>query len=184
MHSQDLSESEIFPIVDPEGNVIGKATRKECHSGSRLLHPVVHLHVFNKQGKLFLQRRALTKYIQPGKWDTAVGGHRDYGETVEQALAREAREEIGIIDFVPVKLFHYVYNSDKESELVDTYCTITDQESFTCDPAEVIEGKFWSIQEITDALGSGMLTPNFEDEFKLLIKTLPDVFPQLFNAKE
>lgn len=182
MHNQDLSEIEIFPIVDPEGNVIGKATRKECHSGSKLLHPVVHLHVFNKQGKLFLQRRALTKYIQPGKWDTAVGGHRDYGETVEQALAREAREEIGIIDFVPVKLFHYVYNSDKESELVDTYCTITDQESFTCDPVEVIEGKFWSIQEITDALGSGMLTPNFEDEFKLLMNALPNVFPQLFNA--
>ena len=38
---------EKFPLVDEEGRVIGSATRGECHNGSRLLHPVVHLHVFN-----------------------------------------------------------------------------------------------------------------------------------------
>ena len=51
----DLSEKEIFPIVDEKGNVIGKATRKECHSGSRLLHPVVHLQVLNANGDIYLQ---------------------------------------------------------------------------------------------------------------------------------
>ena len=53
---KDNSE-EIFPIVDDSGNVIGKATRGECHNGSRLLHPVVHLHVFNSRGEVYLQRR-------------------------------------------------------------------------------------------------------------------------------
>ncbi|MCQ2287738.1 MAG: NUDIX domain-containing protein [Muribaculaceae bacterium] len=178
-YKQDLSETEIFPIVDPEGNVVGKATRKECHSGTRLLHPVVHLHVFNKVGELFLQRRALTKYIQPGKWDTAVGGHRDYGETVEQALQREAREEIGIMEFTAHKLFHYVYDSDVERELVDTFYTITDQETFNCDPEEVIEGRFWTIKQIIEAMGEGVLTPNFEDEFKLIMPHLEDIFPHL-----
>ena len=64
---------EVFPIVDEEGNVVGKASRKECHDGSKLLHPVVHLHVFDKDGRLYLQRRPDWKDIQPGKWDTAVG---------------------------------------------------------------------------------------------------------------
>lgn len=39
------NNEEMFPIVDEEGNITGAATRKECHSGSKLLHPVVHLHV-------------------------------------------------------------------------------------------------------------------------------------------
>ena len=53
---KDNSE-EMFPLVDEEGNITGAATRGECHNGSKLLHPVVHLHVFNSQGELYLQKR-------------------------------------------------------------------------------------------------------------------------------
>ena len=45
---------EYFPLVNEEGKTIGKATRKECHSGSKMLHPVVHLHIFNDNGDLYL----------------------------------------------------------------------------------------------------------------------------------
>lgn len=83
------NKQELFPIVNENGEVIGSATRGECHSGSRLLHPVVHLHVFNSKGEIYLQRRPEWKDIQPGKWYTAVGGHVDYGETPEVALQRE-----------------------------------------------------------------------------------------------
>ena len=86
------NKQERFPIVDEEGRVVGAATRGECHNGSRLLHPVVHLHVFNSQGEVYLQKRPEWKDIQPGKWDTSVGGHMDYGETPEQALLREVGE--------------------------------------------------------------------------------------------
>ena len=87
------NSNELFPIVDEKGYIIGSATRGECHSGSMLLHPVVHLHVFDRQGRLYLQKRPLWKDIQPGKWDTAVGGHVDFGEETCDALRREAREE-------------------------------------------------------------------------------------------
>ena len=83
----DNSE-ELFPVVAPDGRVIGSATRGECHGGSMLLHPVVHLHVFNARGELYLQQRPDWKDIQPGRWDTAVGGHVDFGESVEEALWR------------------------------------------------------------------------------------------------
>ena len=77
--------SELFPVVDPSGVVVGSATRGECHGGSMLLHPVVHLHLFNSRGELYLQKRPEWKDIQPGRWDTAVGGHVDYGETPDEA---------------------------------------------------------------------------------------------------
>ena len=87
------NNQEMFPIVDEQGNITGAATRGECHSGSKLLHPVIHLHVFNSEGDLYLQKRPEWKDIQPGKWDTAVGGHVDLGESVEIALKREVRQE-------------------------------------------------------------------------------------------
>ena len=107
---------EVFPLVNEAGEVIGKATRQECHSGSKLLHPVVHLHIFNQKGDLFLQKRSLSKDIQPGKWDTAVGGHVDYGETIEEALRREVREELGVTDFTPQFVQRYVFESAVENK--------------------------------------------------------------------
>lgn len=153
---------ELFPLLNEQGEVIGKASRAECHNGSRLLHPVVHLHLFNSRGELYLQRRPLWKDIQPGKWDTAVGGHVDYGETIEEALRREVREEIGIVNFVPEKICHYLYDSDREREMVYVYRATYDGE---VRPSEETDGgRFWSIEELRATLGKGVLTPNFELE--------------------
>ena len=159
------NQQEIFPIVDKEGKVIGKATRGECHSGSKLLHPVVHLHVFNAQGDVYLQKRPEWKDIQPGKWDTAVGGHIDYGETPEAALQREVREELGITDFTPVAMGKYVFESQRERELVYVHRTTYNGE-IRPSQEELDGGRFWSMAEIRAAIGQHVLTPNFESEFK------------------
>ena len=159
------NNQEMFPVVDEEGNITGAATRGECHSGAMLLHPVVHLHVLNSKGELYLQKRPEWKDIQPGKWDTSVGGHIDYGETPEQALVREVREELGMTDFKPERVGMYVFESARERELVYVHRTVYDG-PVTPSASELDGGRFWSIQEIRLAMGRGFLTPNFESEFR------------------
>jgi isopentenyldiphosphate isomerase len=162
---------ELFPLVDEQGNVIGKATRSECHSGTFWLHPVVHLHVLNSAGQLFLQKRAMNKDTQPGKWDTSVGGHVSYGETIEQALQREVFEEIGISIYKPMAVQRYVWLSTVEKELVNTFYTIYDG-AFEIDHEEIDTARFWTIDEIQQQIGQGLFTPNFEYDFNLLLLKL------------
>ena len=159
------NQQELFPIVDESGAVIGKVTRGECHSGSLLLHPVVHLHVFNAQGDVYLQKRPEWKQIQPGKWDTAVGGHLDYGETPDEALSREVSEELGITDFEPQFIGKYVFESRVERELIYVYRTTYDGE-IRPSKEELDGGRFWTMQQIREAVGKNVLTPNFEREFQ------------------
>ena len=159
--------NELLPLVNEMGEEIGSAPREECHSGKKLLHPVVHLHVFNPEGELFLQKRPEWKDIQPGKWDTAVGGHVDKGESAEEALCREAEEEIGITDFKAEFVERYVFESEREKELVHVYKTTI---PYSPQPsAELDGGQFFSTKEILDRLGSHFFTPNFEQEWKKYI---------------
>ena len=159
-------QDELLPLVDENGNITGAATRGECHNGSMMMHPVVHLHVFNSKGELYLQKRPEWKDIQPSKWDTAVGGHIDLGEHVEQALFREAGEELGIEGFTPEALPQYVFRSERECEMVYPYKTVYDKDIRPSE--ETSGGRFWSMDEIRESIGKGILTPNFEQEFKKL----------------
>lgn len=163
--------SEWFPVVEPSGLVTGRATRTYCHSGAKPLHPVIHIHIIDRFSRIYLQKRSMNKDIQPGKWDTAVGGHVSYGEVIIEAVYREAGEELGFTEFNPIHLETYQFESEIEKELVNVFAAVGTYELHP-DLAEVDEGRWWELSDIDANLGKGVFTPNFESEFTMIRKSL------------
>ncbi len=157
-------KTEMFDIVDENDRVIGQAPRSECHGNPALVHRVAHVLVFNSRGELLLQKRSQAKDIQPGKWDTSVGGHLDPGESYLEAACREMREELGIEGVALTYLYASKVRNEIESENVATYRARFDG-AFTFDTAEIDAVRFWTEQEIEEALGREVFTPNFEEEW-------------------
>lgn len=166
LKQRKLRNEEWLPLVNENGEITGKAPRSICHSDKKYLHPVIHLHVLNKKGEIYLQKRPMHK-IQPGKWDTAVGGHLSFGENIETGLKREAMEELGLEDFQPKMMMNYIWESETERELVFCFTTIYNK-PIEINKEELSDGKFWSHKEIKNTLGKGVFTPNFEEEYSKL----------------
>lgn len=160
-------KAEFFDIVDENDRVIGQAPRSQCHGDPALVHRVAHVLVFDGSGRLLLQKRSPYKDIQPGRWDTSVGGHLDPGESYIEAAYREMREELGIEGVPLTFLYSSKVRNAVESENVATYLARFDGEigEIVFPPEEIDEVRFWDPREIEAALGSGCFTPNFEEEW-------------------
>jgi isopentenyldiphosphate isomerase len=159
--------SELLERCDERGTPLGPVERERCHGNPELVHMTVHLHVMDGRGGLYLQKRSRLKDLYPGKWDTAVGGHVAAGEDAWSALVREAGEELGIDARGAVALYSYLHSNAHESEYVRTF-GMRLAGPFRLDPREIDEGRFFSRAEVDARLGTGLFTPNFEDEWKRL----------------
>jgi len=159
-------ETEWLPVVDKDGKILSKASRQTIHANPELLHPVVYLHVFNSKRQLFLQKRSVQKALYPGLWDSTVGGHIRYGEKVDEALRREAVEEIG---WNPVEyhfLARYLLKTERQSELAYVFVCWAEG-PFTLNREEISEGSFWTHQELLAAKNQQIFTPNLEKDLLL-----------------
>lgn len=160
-------DQEMLPLVEPSGLVYGQATRAYCHSGAKVLHPVVHLHIIDREGRIYLQKRSMEKDLLPGYWDTAVGGHVTYGEYALEALYREAGEELGLQAFNPVPIGTNIWETERDREFVFVYAMVGHPD-LAPDNAEVTEGRWWTPAQLEAAMGKRILTPNFEHEYQCI----------------
>ena len=134
--------------------------RSFAHNGSKQLHPVVHLHVIDRFGRIFLQKRSMTKDIQPGKWDTAVGGHLALGESYEEGAKRELAEELGVTDAPVLKtLFDSKIRNEIESEDTRVFALYR-AGGFRFQESEIDEIRFWPPEKLFDARERENFTPN------------------------
>jgi isopentenyldiphosphate isomerase len=79
--AREPEKVEMLERCDAAGRPLGPVRRQSCHGDPSIIHLVVHLHLFDGAGGLFLQKRSSRKDLYPGRWDTAVGGHVHAGES-------------------------------------------------------------------------------------------------------
>lgn len=166
---EDYMQEEQLDVVNEKGEVIRTLPRSDIHGDPSLMHRVVHVLVFNENRELLLQKRSMQKDVAPGKWDTSVGGHVNAGESLEEALSRETEEELGITACGPKFLYTYIHSNSYESELVYTYsCVYSGKIIYQED--EIDEVRPWTLEEIRQSIGTGLLSDNFEHEFNMYLR--------------
>lgn len=159
-----MEQEEFLEIVNQKGEIVGHAKRSEIHGNPSLIHRVVHVLVFNKEGNLLLQKRSKNKDVAPGKWDTSVGGHVGIGEDLIFSSKREMQEELGIVGCEPEFVYSYIHRNHYETELVTTYRCVYDG-TISFNESEIDEVRFWKLEEIMENFGKKIFSDNFEDEF-------------------
>jgi isopentenyl-diphosphate delta-isomerase len=88
------TNSEPLILVDDADRDIGTGEKLDVHRRG-LLHRAFSVIVWDRHGRLLLQKRAQTKYHSAGLWTNACCGHPRPGETAEAAAARRIDEEMG-----------------------------------------------------------------------------------------
>ena len=157
--------NERYDVVDEQDRVVGSALRREVHRDPSLTHRAVHVLVFRSDGRLLMQKRAAGKDVDPGKWDTSVGGHVDAGEDYLAAALRETREELGLSGLALQHLHDFRYFSERETEQIRSYLVVYDGPVYP-HRFEIAEAREWTAPEIDRAMGTGVLTRNFEEEWR------------------
>jgi len=153
--------------VDQEGNVIGKASREECHRNPDLIYPVIRMHLINKSRQILLQKRSLKSDIEAGKWDAAVAGHIRFGEDIEEAVKREAMEEINFEpDFLDL-LEKRIFKAPTSTALMFIFITQTDKK-IVPNKKEVEDARFFTFGQMIELKEQGLISVGLSQEIDIL----------------
>lgn len=142
------NQQELFVVVDENDQILGYRTRYDCHHDKSLIHRGVGVILFNDEGKVLLQKRSVHKDTHPGYYDIAASGHVSKGETYEETVVREMKEEIGVtaeLTFITKKLIHF----PQETEY-DAFFRGVHNGPFTISKDEVDKVVFATYKELRD----------------------------------
>jgi isopentenyldiphosphate isomerase len=136
---------ELVDVIDDAGATVGVVTRREMRA-RRLPHRCTYVLVFNSRGELFIHLRTPTKDVYPRHWDVCIGGVLAAGETFEQGVRREIREELGI-DAVAEEQFSFRYVDSVSIVQAMAYRLIHDG-PFHLQVEEIVRGEFVALPEV------------------------------------
>ena len=167
--------TEYFDVINEKDEVVGKATREECHKKG-LLHRAVHIILVSKKGQILLQKRSMKKDLYKGWWIDAAAGHVDSGESCEQAASREVKEELGLNVGKDVKMEELFKLRKKaagkdyiDNEMITVYLVKSDG-PFTVPKDEVEFVRFFDPKEVLKMLKTEKFTPGTQAVFEGLMK--------------
>jgi isopentenyl-diphosphate delta-isomerase len=109
------SDDEQLILVDSDDREIGFLAKADAHRGRGTLHRAFSVFVFNPAGELLVQQRAKSKPLWPGYWSNSCCSHPRLGETMDDAVRRRLREELGLgaeLEF----LFKFQYQAQYDSQ--------------------------------------------------------------------
>jgi len=153
---------EIFDIVNDNDEVIGRLPRRIVHREGHK-HRAVHVLVFDSRGRIFLQKRSMTKDTFPGAWDSSASGHLESGEDYAACAVRELREELGWSAPAPLRpLFKIAAGAQTGWEFVWAY-RCESEGPFTPHPEEIERGEWFTPDEVNQwlARSPGDFAPSF-----------------------
>jgi isopentenyl-diphosphate delta-isomerase type 1 len=138
---------EWFDVVNERDEPVARALRREVHARN-LLHRAVHVLVFDRDRRVFLQKRSMKKDMCPGLWDSSCSGHLDAGEDYDTAAQRELGEELGLSVVRPPERWFRVEACEATGW---EFCWIYRMESggpFVLHPDEIDGGEWLSPTEV------------------------------------
>ena len=142
---------EFFNVVNEKDEIIGRASRKECHSSPKLLHRCVFVIITNNAGELLLSKRSMKKDTNPGKWEL-MAEHNKPGESYQDAAARGLKEELGISAKTRM-LSKKIISDSNETEIDAIFsCVIDDAQKISFDKNEISEVRFMPVAKIKEEL--------------------------------
>jgi isopentenyldiphosphate isomerase len=149
---KSANPDELFDVVDLNDCVMSQAPRREVHA-RKLIHRAVHVMVHDVSGRLFLQRRSLSKDTFAGCWDSSCSGHVDAGEDYPIAARRELGEELGWHDVsLPLRpLLKLSACPETGYEFIQIYLLGPLSGPFELHPEEISEGR-WIVPDDLDRL--------------------------------
>jgi isopentenyl-diphosphate Delta-isomerase len=116
MQAATMTEEQVI-LVDENDREQGTAGKLEAHEKA-LLHRAFSVFIFNRQGEMLLQQRALHKYHSGGLWTNACCSHPRPAENTQQAAERRLKEEMGFA--LPLhKVFDFVYKAGFDNGLTE-----------------------------------------------------------------
>lgn len=136
--------AELVVLLSEAGEPIGVADKIAVHTTDTALHLAFSCHVANADGLVLVTRRALGKLTWPGVWTNSFCGHPAPGETMEDAIARRARDELGLtVTDIELVLPDFRYRAVDasgivENEVCPVYRAVT-TDAVVANPDEVAE---------------------------------------------
>lgn len=143
-----MQREDIFDIVDAFDRPVGRAPRSQVHARG-LRHRAIHVLIFDRLGRVFLQKRSALKDMAPLTWDSSCSGHLEAGEDYDEACVRELQEELGLVLPSPPRRWLRIEACDETAnEFVWVY-RLEHEGPFRLDPAEIEEGAWYAPDDLT-----------------------------------
>ncbi len=159
---------EYFDVYDREGNLTGMNMARGKPIPEGWYRMVVHICIFNSDGKMLIQQRQPFKHSWSGMWDLSVGGSSVTGDTSLSAAIRETEEELGIQ--LSTDELRRVLTIQTKDILDDIYIVNknVDETALTLQAEEVAQVKWADISEIKRMIAEGIFIPYHEALIDLL----------------